>query len=190
MSGLLAAELAAGPIAAWLVPDPAHRRPVLHAYARFVLAHGLAHGQVDTTCDRTAVAVWYPRRAAPEPAAALLFGLCRVLGAQAARFALLHAQTDAVHPHIPHHHLAQLAGDHDAARRLLVARHRLLDPHGLPSYAEVVTDRPRECLLGRLGYAPRTPVLLGGGPALWRMWRAAPATARRCRAGCGCTGPR
>ena len=172
LTELLAAELAAGRLGAWLVPDVADRRAILPAYARFVLAHGLAHGQVDTTDDRTAVAVWYPRLGSPPSSAAMLFGLYRTLGPHAARFALLRSWTDAVHPHTPHHYLAHVAGNEGASGELLAAHHRLLDPHRLPSYAEIVTDRPRDGLLARLGYTPRTPVLLDGdGPALWRMWR-------------------
>ncbi|WP_233513612.1 N-acetyltransferase [Micromonospora craterilacus] len=172
---LLAAELAAGRAAAWLVPETTRRRTVLPAYARFVLAHGLAHGQVDTTDDRDAVAVWYPRLDPPPPPAALPFGLHQALGPDADRFALLHSYADAVHPHTPHHQLAHLAGDERAGGELLAAQHRLLDPHGLPSYADVVTDRPRDGLLARLGYTPRTPIRLdGGGPVLWRMWRTVP----------------
>ncbi|MGW0505754.1 N-acetyltransferase [Micromonospora sp. NPDC003241] len=174
LTGLLTADLASGRLAAWLVPDPVRRRALLAAYARFVVAHGLAHGQVETSGDRAAVAVWYPRLGPPAPASAAPFGLHRALGRDAGRFVLLHAHTDAVHPHRPHHRLAHLAGDEHAGQVLLAARHRLIDPHALPSYADIVTDRPRTGLLARLGYAPRTPVRLdGGGPVLWRLWRAA-----------------
>ncbi len=175
LATLLASTLQAGRLGAWLVPDPTQRRTVLHTYARLVLAHAMAHGRIDTTEDGTAMAAWHPRLRPPPPYATILFGLYRALGPHAARFALLHSWTDAVHPPTPHHHLAHTAGDDRAVGALLAAHHRVLDPHRLPSYAEAVTDRPRDGLLARLGYAPRTPVLLEpGGPVLWRMWRTPP----------------
>ncbi|WP_433532987.1 N-acetyltransferase [Micromonospora sp. CA-263727] len=175
LTALLTGTWQAGRIGAWLVPDTTHRRRLLHTYARLVLAHAMAHGRIDTSEDGTAVAVWYPRLRPPPPCATLVFGLYRSLGPHATRFALLHHWTDALHPHTPHHYLAHTAGDQDAVGVLLAAQHRALDPHRLPSYAELVTDRPRAGLLARLGYAPRTPVRLApGGPVLWRMVRTPP----------------
>ncbi|MEO3780953.1 N-acetyltransferase [Micromonospora sp. B11E3] len=176
LAALLADSLLAGSLGAWLVPDVAARRRVLHGYAEFVLAHAMEHGHVDTTGDRAAVAVWY-RRSEPTPASApWAYDLDRLFGAHANRFAAFHAYVDAVHPHTPHHYLAHLAvasGHRDEVGSAVLASHlRGLDAEGLPSYAELVSDRPREGLLARLGYRPRVPILLEpGGPAVWRMWR-------------------
>ncbi|MER7457302.1 N-acetyltransferase [Micromonospora sp. NPDC126480] len=175
---VVADALMAGGLGVWLVPDAADRDEVLCRYARFVLKRGLAHGRVDTTVDRSAVAVWYAPLRPPPPSSVLWrYELHRLLGPYAPRFALLHAYRDAAHPHTPHHYLAQVAarpGRDAAAAVLLDSHHRVLDGGGLAAYAEVCGDRPREGLLARLGYVPRSPILLEpGGPALWRMWRPA-----------------
>ncbi|MFG2059401.1 N-acetyltransferase [Micromonospora sp. NPDC048930] len=178
LSTVVADALMAHAVGAWLVPDAAERPEVLYRYADLVVTHGLEYGQVDTTDDYAAVAVWYAQLEPPPPAAGWVFDLHRLLGRHAARFALLHAYVDAVHPHTPHHYLAQIAarsGQDAAANALLTDHHRLLDADGLPSCAEVDSDRPRDSLLARLGYQQRSPVLLEpGGPVLWRMWRPPP----------------
>ncbi|ADL49634.1 MULTISPECIES: hypothetical protein [Micromonospora] len=182
LSGVVMDALLAQPTAAWLVPDAGQRSGVLRRYARLVLTRGLDEGQVAATDDHSAVAVWYSRLEPPVPAAWWVYDLQRILGSHAPRFALLHAYVDAVLPHTPHHYLAHLAagpGQSGAAGALLASYHRRLDAEGLPAYAEVSGARPRDSVFARLGYEPRSPVLLEpGGPALWRMWRPAPGDRR------------
>ncbi|MFY1597348.1 N-acetyltransferase [Micromonospora sp. WMMD737] len=178
LSGVVADALAASPVGGWLVPDPVERSQVLRCYALLVLAHGVKYGQVDMTDDRTAVAVWYSRSQPTPVCAPYEFDLHRLFGPYAARFGLLHACADAVHPHTPHHYLAHLAVPSRrgaAARALLASYHGVLDAAGLPAYAEVSSHRPRTELLAQLGYLPRSPISLQpGGPVLWRMWRPPP----------------
>ncbi|MFG3423246.1 N-acetyltransferase [Micromonospora sp. NPDC048063] len=168
LAAVLTDALVDGTVAAWLVPDPARRRSVLLRYFLFVLLHGLEHGQVDTTDNLSAVAVWYPR-ISPSRSSVELFG---------ARFGLLRACANGVLPHTPHHYLAHLAarpGQDGASRALLSSYHRVLDSEGLPAYSEISSDQPRDSVLAQLGYQPRSPVLLEpGGPVLWRMWRSQP----------------
>lgn len=88
-----------GPVADWLVPDHDDRRAVYRRYFALVLRHGLAHGHVDTTTDRSAVAIWYarpepPPSAPPEHQAALE----AATGPYAPKFTLLEAMFDAFHP--------------------------------------------------------------------------------------------
>jgi hypothetical protein len=172
---VVADALMAGRLGAWLVPDATERVDVLRRYARFSLAGGLAHGQVDMTADRSAVAVWYVRPKPPLPAAEYRYDLRRLLGTHAARIELLHAYLEAACPHTPHHYLAHLAfrpGRGAAAKALVASHHRHLDAEALPAYADVIADQPREGLLAHLGYQLRSPILLEpGGPVLWRMVR-------------------
>ncbi|WP_240638321.1 GPP34 family phosphoprotein [Micromonospora aurantiaca] len=160
-----------------VVPDAAECPVVLRRYAQLVLARGVNEGQVDMTDDYAAVAVWYSRSESPAPAASWVYYLQRLLGSHATRFALLHAYVNAALPHTPHHYLAHLAarpGQSGAARGLLASYHHRLDAEGLPASTEVSGARPRESLVARLGYEPRSPVLLEpGGSALERMWRPA-----------------
>lgn len=175
LARVVADTLMVQPTAAWLVPHAAERAGVLLSYARLLLTRGLNEGQVVTTGDQAAVSVWYSRLEPPAPAAPWVYDLQRNLGSHAPRFALLHAYVDAVVPHSPHYYLAHFAartGQCGAAHALLSSYHRELDAEGLPAYAEVSGACPRESLIARLGYEPRSPVLLEpGGPALWRMWR-------------------
>ncbi|WP_307826239.1 N-acetyltransferase [Micromonospora humida] len=184
LSVLVAEALSVGAVGGWLVPDAADRPLVLRGYARLLMSWGLEHGQVDTTGDRSAVAVWLRRPEVPVPAAAWMYDLHQALGPHASRLALWHAYLDAVVPHVPHAYLAHLAarpGRDDTVRALLAARHRVFDAEGLPAYAEVSGGRPRESLLAALGYEPRSPILLEpDGPALWRMWRPGPGSGRSC----------
>lgn len=48
-------------VAQWLVPNPDRRTEILPANFRIFVGHALAHGEVHTTTDRSAVAVWFPR---------------------------------------------------------------------------------------------------------------------------------
>ncbi|MFI7307588.1 N-acetyltransferase [Micromonospora aurantiaca] len=172
LAALLAHDLWAGSLGAWLVPDAAVRARALRRYAEFVLIYAVRHGRVDTTEDRAAVAVWFSRPDPPPLAGAGWVGELRgLLGPFAARFVVLHA----VVPRTPHHYLAQFAarpGKAAAARALLAGCHRVVDADGLPAYTQVWGSEPRESLFGQLGYLPRLPMLLwSGGPVLWRMYR-------------------
>ena len=171
LAALLAHDLWAGSLGAWLVPDAAVRDRALRRYAEFVLMYAVQHGRVDTTEDRAAVAVWFSRLEPPPTGAGWGCELRRLLGPFAARFVVLHA----VVPRTPHHYLAQFAarpGEGAAARALLASCHRVVDAEALPAYTQVCGSEPRESLLSLLGYLPRSPMLLEpGGPVLWRMYR-------------------
>ncbi|MDM4783314.1 MULTISPECIES: N-acetyltransferase [unclassified Micromonospora] len=179
LAALLAHDLWAGSLGAWLVPDAAVRARALHRYAEFVLIYGVRHGRVDTTEDRAAVAVWFSRPDPPPLAGAGWVGELRgLLGPFAARFAVLHA----VAPRTPHHYLAQFAAGpgQGAAGALLAGCHRVVDAEGLPAYTQVCGSEPRESLFSQLGYLPRSPMLLeSGGPVLWRMHRPGRGGVRR-----------
>lgn len=184
LSSVIADALMAQLLGVWLVPDVVKRPVVVRRYARLVLMQGLEHGRVDMTDDRAAVAVWYSRLEPPPPVAPWMYDLHRLLGPHAARFALLHVYVDGLRPHRPHHQLAHVAvrpGHGEAAQALLATYHQTLDLAGLPSCAECSSDRPGDGLLARVGYQPRSPVLLApGGPVLWRMWRPQPDGEQSC----------
>ncbi|MGC4778660.1 N-acetyltransferase [Micromonospora chalcea] len=171
LAALLAHNLSAGSLGAWLVPDAAVRDRALRRYAEFVLMYAVQHGRVDTTEDRAAVAVWFSRLEPPPTGAGWGCELRRLLGPSAARFVVLHA----VVPRTPHHYLAQFAArpaGGAAARALLASCHRVVDAEALPAYTQVWGSEPRESLLSQLGYLPRSPMLLEpGGPVLWPMYR-------------------
>lgn len=190
--GVLAEAFHEGPVADWLVPDPTDRRTVYYRYFTDAFHHGLAHGQVYTTGDQTAVAIWYPRleRTSTDTGGRLEV-LEHIAGAYAPKFVLLEEMFDAFHPDEPHHYLAYLAVDPVQQSRgigaaLLADYHRRLDDLGLPTYLEATNMRNRRLYL-RLGYtAGPTIVLPTGGPIIWRMWRGAPPAAAGLRSRAPC----
>ncbi|WP_422753081.1 GNAT family N-acetyltransferase [Micromonospora sp. WMMD708] len=166
-----------GPVADWLIPDPADRRVVFYRYFRDAFQHGLAHGHVDTTADLSAVAIWYPRLDPPQGhTRERQEALEHATGPYAPKFTLMEAMFDAFHPDEPHHYLAYLAVDPEQQNRgigaaLLHEHHRQLDKLGLPAYLEASNTRNRQ-LYRRLGYTAGPPLILPtDGLPIWRMWR-------------------
>ncbi|TCB96504.1 N-acetyltransferase [Micromonospora zingiberis] len=183
--GVLAEAFHEGPLADWLIPDPTDRRTVYYRYFRDALHHGLEHGQVHTTADQTAVAIWYPRlEPTPTDTRERLEALERIAGPHAPKFLLLEEMLDAFHPDDPHHYLAYLAVDPTRQNRgigaaLLAHHHRRLDQLGLPAYLEASNLHNRRLYL-RLGYtAGPTIALPTQGPVIWRMWRGTPTNRGR-----------
>lgn len=165
-------------VVAWLVPDRAERRRRLDANFRIFVEHAFAHGHIDLTSDRAAVAVWFHVDGGEIPPPpdydARLVAAC---GPFTDRFRMLDAAFDEHHPHgVAHHHLAFLAvrpgrqcGGLGTA--LLEAHHPRLDDTGVGAYLEASTARSRE-LYARHGYRLRGgPFTLPGGPPMWPMWR-------------------
>ncbi|WP_433530618.1 GNAT family N-acetyltransferase [Micromonospora sp. CA-263727] len=180
--GVLAEAFHEGPLAEWLIPDADERRTVYYQYFRDAFYHGVEHGQVYTTSDQTAAAIWYPRlEPTPTDTRQRLEALERIAGVYAPKFVLLEEMFDAFHPDDPHHYLAYLAVDPTRQNRgigaaLLADYHRRLDQLGLPAYLEASNTSNRRLYL-RLGYtAGPTIVLPAEGPIIWRMWRGAPTT--------------
>ncbi|MFE9187927.1 GNAT family N-acetyltransferase [Micromonospora haikouensis] len=180
---VLAEAFLDGPVADWLVPDPAVRRVVFHRYFQVVLRHGLDHGHVDTTHDLSAVAIWHPcteppRGVDPEHQAAVE----KATGVYARKFQVLDAMFEAWHPRQPHHYLTHVAVDpprqnHGIGAALLTSYHWQLDRLGLPAYLEATNHRNRH-LYTRLGYQTGPPLILPTeGPTIWRMWRQRPTGA-------------
>ncbi|PZG17145.1 GNAT family N-acetyltransferase [Micromonospora craterilacus] len=182
---VLAEAFHEGPLADWLIPDPADRRTVYYRYFKDAFHHGLEHGQVHTTSDQYAVAIWYPRlEPSPTNAHQRLAALEAIAGPYAPKFALLEEMFEAFRPDEPHHYLAYLAVDPTRQSRgigaaLLADQHRRLDQLGLPAYLEASNMRNRRLYL-RHGYtAGPTIVLPTDGPIIWRMWRGAPTSGGR-----------
>ncbi|MER5337954.1 GNAT family N-acetyltransferase [Micromonospora sp. NPDC002717] len=169
-----------GPVADWLIPDPDDRRAVYFRYFKLILHHGLQHGRVDTTTDRSAVAIWYTRNEAPPAGAtAMYYEIEQATGTYAPRFLLLDALFETHHPRVPHDYLAYVAVDPRHQNRglgtgLLTNAHQTLDAANRAAYLEASNTRNRD-LYRRLGYRQGPPMHLPtAGPTIWRMWRGQP----------------
>lgn len=170
----------------WLIADPVVRRDIYPGYFRIYVEHALEHGIVQTTADRSAVALWIPMAAEPpDPAeeSAASQAYTERLNAATGRFASrFHAFDTALERHHPagtaHHHLALVGVRPDrqgqgTGTALLRAYHEMLDEtHGLAAFLEASDLRTRQIYL-RHGYVDHGPPiqLPDGGPKMYPMWR-------------------
>jgi GNAT superfamily N-acetyltransferase len=169
----------------WLVTDPLARREVFPRYFRLYAEHALASGTIDTTPDRTAVALWIHNGDEPAaPPAGYPTRLAALAGPWISRFRDFDAVLERHHPTgVPHHHLAILAvHPHQQGTgigtALLNAHHQALDRgDGTPAYLEASDQRTRRLYL-RHGYTDHgPPIQLADGPRMYPMWRKSTRTA-------------
>jgi len=177
MAALVAQAFHPLAVSAWLVPDPIDRARILPAHFDILIDHALQHGNVDTTTDLTAVAVWVDRTHPVSPPVDYDQRLVRACGGYVDRFRILDDLFDTHHPQRPHHHLALLAVHPDLhgaglGSVLLEHRHNRLDTERIPAYLEAACPRSR-ALYARHGYRPHGPshLQLPDGPAMYPMWR-------------------
>jgi GNAT superfamily N-acetyltransferase len=163
----------------WLIADQGARRKIFPGYFRLYVEHAMTHGVVQTTHDRTAVALWIPAGPdEPDPPDGYDARLRAVTGGWIDRFLAFDTALDEHHPAgIPHHHLALLAVRPDrqgegAGTALLRSYHEILDHDpGAPAYLEASDLRTRRIYL-RHGYADHgPPIPLPDGPLMYPMWR-------------------
>jgi ribosomal protein S18 acetylase RimI-like enzyme len=167
----LAAAFASGPLADWLIPDPASRAAIYQPYARLTFSHALSYGRIHATADLRGGAVWLPPNApsiSPEIYADLF-------GPAAARFAILAETLAAAEPDHPHETLAFLGVHPDHQRQglgsaLLRYGHARLDATGTAAFLVATSPGSRD-LYRRHGYTLVAEVSLPDGPPLWTMTR-------------------
>ncbi len=164
-------------VTAWLIPPPEDRQRVLYAHFRTLVDHALDQGDILTTADRCAAAVWLPRDRPLPDIADYDHRLWLACGQHTSRFRDLDAAFDKHHPAESHHHLALLAVQADQRRRgigtaLLERYHSRLDRDRMPAYLEASSPASHR-LYRRHGYADQGDAidLPDGGPRLWPMWR-------------------
>jgi GNAT superfamily N-acetyltransferase len=162
----------------WLIEDAEARSRIFVDYFAILVEHTLTTGQLHTTAQRTAAALWLPGGAG---------GLIRppdydtrlhaVTGPWVERFRAFDAALEQRHPTLAeHHYLAVLAvhprrQGHGLGSSLLAAQHDMLDTLGAPAYLEASDLRTRQ-LYRRHGYTEHgTPIHLPDGPAMHPMWR-------------------
>ena len=162
-------------ISRWLVADRLDRMHVQTGQFTLLVRHAIAHGQVHTTADMSAVAVWFPSDVPGIPGYEA--DLARICGLHLSRFESL---DNAMHSHAPappHWHLAFLAvlparQNHGIGGSLLRHQHQRLDDMGIAAYLEAGDERSAR-LYRRHGYTPYgEPFPVGvGGPNMYPMWR-------------------
>jgi GNAT superfamily N-acetyltransferase len=171
-------------ISRWLVGDSAQRLRMQTGQFTMLVEHAIAHGQVHTTTDETAVAVWFPNDGQREipPVPDYDQRLAAACGPHLTRFESLDTAMHDHHPPQPHWHLAFLAvhpsrQGHGLGSALLRHHHRHLDQNGIPAYLEAGDLRSRALYL-RHGYQPHAePFPVGpDAPSMYPLWRNPTAT--------------
>ena len=182
LTGVLCRAFDADPVMNWVLRQDAGRPAAFEWMFRLSLALTLPHGNVYTTADRKAAALWAPpgkwrwragwfRQLQQAPGFVRAVGLRRIPRVLPAVSAL-----EARHPQRPHYYLFQLAVDPPQQGRGIgsaLLRHTLeaCDRAGHPAYLE--NSNPRNGpLYERHGFTVLECHRIGGnGPPLWLMWR-------------------
>jgi ribosomal protein S18 acetylase RimI-like enzyme len=175
----LAAAFVDDPIIDWVAPDEARRA---RFFACLLEALGPRPEWVQTTSDGQAVAVWVPSerlKAPPTLGEALAVpGLLNAVGAwRSQRLVRFGVSLHIKHPSdVPHDYLVLLGVRPEARRRgagsaLLASHIQRLDLVGRGAFLE--TSNPSNiAFYERHGFEPLESFRpVGGGPALWSMWR-------------------
>ncbi|WP_018784193.1 hypothetical protein [Micromonospora sp. CNB394] len=177
IADLVAEALAPTASAAWLVPDPSRRLPVLAAVARIWTEHALLFGDAFLLRDGSAATVWFHRyRPIPSPHR-YADRLASAAGPDENRFRRLGEELAARRPVEPHNHLALLAAPRGGAVQALSASQRRMDTLSLPTYAHPCAGEQEELLRRRLGYAERETFAAPDGTPVRSLWRSAPLPA-------------
>lgn len=172
---VITAAFADNPITGWLsadLTDDVDAHALFRGYFRIWVDHALQVGEVETTGDGAAVALWLLPDSGD--AADADSRLVDITGRYVDRFRALHAAMEAAHPEGEHHHLAFLAVHPSAQNQghgtaLLDHHHARLDALGLPAYLEASAPR-NKALYERLGYLPTDTVIQpAGAPPMWPM---------------------
>lgn len=178
------------PPSRWLIADPVVRQEIFPGYFRLILEQVMAAGEVQTTADREAAALWIPSEPGdPVPGDAEAGGLpdyptrlAELTGPFADRFRAFDETLEQNHPAgAPHHHLAILAVRPDCqglgiGTAMLRSYHAGLDAAGGPAaYLEAVSPRTRAVYLQH-GYVDHGPPIQfpDDGPQMYPMWREPP----------------
>ena len=174
LSGTLAAAFFDDPVFGWGMPAADRRREILPAFFATVSEAYLPHGEIYTTDDLVAAAVWAPP-GIEDDGDRLAAALGEVSGEYAQTLFEAFELMDEQHPRDPHHYLFflgtrpewQAQGIGSALMKPMLDR---CDRDGMPAYLEATSERNRRLYL-RHGFDVTGEIRLPDGPSMWPMWR-------------------
>ena len=182
LAAVLARAFHDDPAFSWGVPDERKRARHGPRYFELTLNQDLPKGEVWTTGDRQAVAIWAPPDKWQAPATAVLgFAptMIKACGTKVFRAVSMLNSMEKEHKHReePHYYLPFIATDPSARGKghgSALLSHMLdrCDEEGRPAYLESTAPR-NQALYHRHGFVPlEEQHWPGGGPPWWPMWRA------------------
>lgn len=169
----MAAAFFDDPVFTFCYADGARRRQILPRWFEVVIAASLAHGEIYTTDDVVAGAIWVPPQAEDDDALGAALG--DVSGEYATTLFEIFDLMGQQHPHEPHHYLFllgtrsewQSCGIGSALMRPVL---EMCDRDAMPAYLEATSERSMRLYL-RHGFEVTGEIKLPGGPSMWPMWR-------------------
>ena len=173
LSRTLAAAFFDDPVFSYCYPDPARRRQITPRFFEIVTEANLAHGEIYTTDDAVAGAVWVPPGVEDDEQMGAALG--EISGEYAQTLFTIFELMGENHPHEPHHYLFVLGtrpewqspGLGSALMRPVLD---MCDRDAMPAYLEATSEGNRRLYL-RHGFEVTGEIQLPDGPSMWPMWR-------------------
>jgi ribosomal protein S18 acetylase RimI-like enzyme len=173
VSRTLAAAFLDDPVFSYCYPDVAVRREILPRWFEIVTGANLRHGEIYTTDDVVAGAVWVPPGGDDDEQMGAALG--EISGKYARTLFEIFERMDETHPHEPHHYLFLLGtrpgwqsrGIGSALMRPVL---ELCDRDAMPAYLEATSEANMRLYL-RHGFEVTGEIKLPAGPSMWPMWR-------------------
>jgi ribosomal protein S18 acetylase RimI-like enzyme len=173
VSRTLAAAFFDDPVFSYCYPDVAQRGEILPRWFEIVTEATLPHGEIYTTDDVVAAAVWVPPGVEDDKQMGAALG--EISGRYAQTLFEIFERMGEKHPRQPHHYLFLLGtrpewqgqGLGSALMRTVLER---CDRDALPAYLEATSEGNKSLYL-RHGFKVVGEIKLPDGPSMWPMWR-------------------
>jgi ribosomal protein S18 acetylase RimI-like enzyme len=173
ISHTLAAAFFDDPVFSYCYPDLAERRQILPRWFEIVTEANLPHGEIYTTDDVVAGAVWVPPGVDDDEQMGAALG--EISGRYAQTLVEIFERMEEGHPREAHHYLALLGTRPDWQSRgidsaLMRPVLELCDRDAMPAYLEATSEANMRLYL-RHGFEVAGEIKLPDGPSMWPMWR-------------------
>jgi ribosomal protein S18 acetylase RimI-like enzyme len=173
VSRTLAAAFFDDPVFSYCYRDVARRGEILPRWFEIVTEATLPHGEIYTTDDVVAAAVWVPPGVEDDERMGAALG--EISGRYAQTLFEIFERMGEKHPRQPHHYLFllgtrpewQCQGIGSALMRTVLER---CDRDAMPAYLEATSEGNKSMYL-RHGFKVVGEIKLPDGPSMWPMWR-------------------
>ncbi len=173
VSHTLAAAFFDDPVFSYCYADVALRLEILPRWFEIVTEATLPHGEIYTTDDVVAGAVWVPPGVEDDEHMGAALG--EISGRYAHTLFEIFERMEEKHPRQPHYYLFLLGTRPDWQSRgigsaLMRPVLELCDRDAMPAYLEATSEGNKSLYL-RHGFEVAGEIKIPGGPSMWPMWR-------------------